>query len=175
MQQLQFNKFKQAALQFWSKRDKREQQTLMIGGAVVGVLLIYAAIISPVFQHLSDLRETIQHDEKTLAWMRGMDNAIAQYADQPIEAQKELTTIDALATLQKAVQTSPLADGLTSLKQNNSNSIELHFQRISFDALMRFLGKLLKANALTLTSFSSTASDTPGVVNADMILSVGSR
>ena len=72
------------------------------------------------------MRDTIAHDEKTLAWMRGMDNAIAQYADQPIQTQKQLTTVDALATLQKAVQTSSLADGLTGLKQNNSNSVELH-------------------------------------------------
>ncbi len=174
MLRLQFNKIKQAILDFWAKREKREQQTLVIGGGVVGLLLIYAILISPLFQHLSDLRDTIAHDEKTLAWMRGMDNAIAQYADQPIQTQKQLTTVDALATLQKAVQTSSLADGLTGLKQNNSNSVELHFQHISFDALMRFLGKLLKANALTITSFSSTATESPGVVNADIILSVGS-
>jgi type II secretory pathway component PulM len=175
MQLLWFNKIKQAAMQYWAARQKREQQSLMIGGVVVGLLLIYALIISPIFQHLSDLRDTISHDEKTLAWMRGMDAAIAQYADQPIQAQKQLTTVDALATLQKAIQTSPLANGLTGLKQNSNNSVEVQLQHVSFDALMRFLGKLLKANALMITNFSSTASETPGVVNADFILSVGSR
>ena len=104
MLRLQFNKIKQAILDFWAKREKREQQTLVIGGGVVGLLLIYAILISPLFQHLSDLRDTIAHDEKTLAWMRGMDNAIAQYADQPIQTQKQLTTVDALATRHRCLE-----------------------------------------------------------------------
>ena len=47
MLRLQFNKIKQAILDFWAKREKREQQTLVIGGGVVGLLLIYAILIPP--------------------------------------------------------------------------------------------------------------------------------
>lgn len=183
MQPLLFSKLKtewvsvkSKALAALAARDEREQRVIKIGGGVVAALLFYVCVVSPVFQHLDDLRASIAHDRKTLAWMRGMDAALASSEKSTVPASGKMSLIDCLSALQTTINKTSLSQGLSGLKQSGSDRIEVHFKNISFDALIAWLTTTMAPLPLTLSNFSATSTgDTPGTVNADLVLTIATQ
>lgn len=180
MQPLLFNKIKtqwfavkvkvMAAL---ATREEREQRAIKVGAVVVGVLIVYAGVVAPLFQHLADLRASIAHDRKTLAWMRGMDQALSASTMSASPHSGKLSLMDCLSQLQTAINQSSLSQGLVALKQSGNDRIEVHFKSVSFDALIALLTTTMAQYPLNLNTFSATSTgDTPGTVNADLALTL---
>lgn len=183
MQPLLFSKLKTEWLAFKAKtlaalaaRDEREQRAIKIGGGVVAALLFYVCVVSPVFQHLDDLRASIAHDRKTLAWMRGVDLALASSEKTAAPSSGRMTLIDCLSRMQTSINQSSLSQGLVGMKQSDNDRIEVHFKSVSFDALIAWLTSAMAQLPLNLSAFSATSTgDTPGTVNADLVLTLASQ
>jgi type II secretory pathway component PulM len=75
-----------------------------------------------------------------------------------------------LSITKKYISQAGLDRYLTQLKQNTNESIEMHFQKVEFDRLIRLLTVLINEQHFTLLQISSVAENPSGIVNADVIL-----
>lgn len=152
---------------------EREKQIVTFGGIAVGILLIYAIIYAPLVNHAANLRTTIQTEQKTLVWMQSADKQIQAMEGQSKNKANSVTPVVMLSILQKDITQAKLDQNLSQMKQASNDSIQLQFQKVSFDKLIALLIKVMKENKVTLSQFSVTADATPGIVNADVMLGLG--
>lgn len=157
---------------WWSGLALREKQSLLLGGMVLSVFILYACLLSPLWTSVSDLREQISSDQETLGWMQAANKEIQAAARKNAGHTQVLTPVVLLSVLQKQINHAGLDQYLTQLKQANNESIEVQFKKVSFDKLASLLITLLREQPVSLERFSIVAENESGVVNAEIMIKI---
>jgi type II secretory pathway component PulM len=152
--------------------EQRERRAVNIGGVAMIFAIFYLGIWSPFLGRVDDLRERITSDQKTLAWMQNADQQLSRQT-QSGETKQNYSPVGMLAALQTEVQKAKMKDAMTELKQASNDSIQMHFKNVSFDQLMKLLMSVMRSSHATITQLSTTSESTPGMVNADITLTLG--
>jgi general secretion pathway protein M len=150
----------------------REKRAVTFGGIALGIFLIYAVIWSPLNTSAQNARVHLAEKQKTLRWMQAADQQIQAASGAVLQQNKIDTPVALLSFLQEKINKAGLSSYLSNLKQTNTDAISLSFQKIGFDKLMQFMINMLKEQPMTVTALSVTPSDTLGMVNVDMTVSV---
>lgn len=156
---------------FFTSREAREQRALKILGVFLIFALFYGLWILPMHTHLQSLRVEIQRDEKTLSWMEGVDRGLS--TSQKTKSIATVSTVDVLSHLQKIIQASPLASGMSSLKQIDDHVIDVQFNNVSFDEWIKWISQLEMQLPLKMSNLTvNTTNLVPGMVNIDLKLAL---
>ncbi len=153
--------------------ETRERRMANIGGAAIAFAIFYFGIWSPFLGRVSDLRARIGSEQKMLAWMKSADEKISQLSTESGGTRRSTTPVAMLALLQNQVNQAGMKDALSSMKQADNDSIQLEFKNVSFDQLMKLLIGVMKSSNVTIKQFSAIAENTPGMVSAAVMLSLG--
>jgi len=154
----------------WLRLSANEQRTVRIGGTALLVLMIYQFIWSPLLLKIDTLRKQIVAEQHTLTQLQSMDAEIKQLAKNGPKPIAINSPVMLLSYLQNQINQAGLAGQLTELKQATNNAIEMHFQKIAFDALATLIMQMTKEAAIHVAQFSVKAETAPGVVNADIVI-----
>ena len=152
--------------------EQRERRMVNIGGAALAFAIFYFGIWSPFLGPVDGLRTTISSEQKTLAWMKDAEQKIKQLSAENSGDQQALTPVAMLALLQERVDQAGMKDALKQMKQAANDSIQLQFKNVSFDQLIKLLIGVMKSSRVNITQFNVIAESTPGMVNADVMLSL---
>ena len=158
--------------EWWSNLSLREKQAVGSGGSVLTVFIFYQLMWSPFLDHMALMRKKIQTDGKVLIWMEAADKQIQKVEGQAKPTTKTITPVILLGLLQKQINHAGLGQYLSNMKQGSNESVDIHFQKVEFDKLMTLLIAVIKEHHVFITQMSVTADITPGVVNADLTLSL---
>lgn len=175
MQQLmQYWKTSHARLKaWWATLALREKQAVAAGSVVVLLFLIYEIIWSPIVDGAENMRKRIAADQKTLVWMQSADKALDKLEKQSSVKTSSTSPVALLALLQKKLLQAGFDEAAVQLKQSSNDSIDMHFQKVPFDSIMKLLLSIVKEFNVTITQMSAVAGNTPGVVDADLVLRIG--
>ncbi len=156
--------------EWWSGLASREKHAISIGGVLTATFIVYQWMLAPFYLYVADMRERIQSQEKLLVWMQAADADLAK-AQQTSQGQGTKTTpIDLLSAMQKKITTAGLAQSLTQLKQANNDSIEIQFQKVSFDKMISLIIDTLKEQKVTITQMTVSTVTNTGSVNVTVVL-----
>lgn len=161
---------REKAKEWWSTLAPREKQAVTIGGSLLGLFILYQFIWSPYLDHIADLRNNIAAKQKSLLWIQAANKEIHNIETKNPTQTTAISPVTLLGYLQDQVQSSGMAPNMTQLKQSSNDSIDIHFQKVEFDQLIKFLTKVCKEQRVSIAQMSATAEGTPGVVSADIIL-----
>jgi general secretion pathway protein M len=156
--------------EWWLNLALREKQAVALGGLLLGLFILYQFIWTPYLNQITAMRTRIQTEQKTLRWMQAADKEISKLSGQSKNKSQSITPVIVLGLLQKQINHVGLEQNLTQLKQATNESIELHFQKVVFDKLITFLTSVIKEQSVSIAQLSVSAENTPGIVNADIIL-----
>lgn len=168
--QVKLNEMRAKFKEWWQPLAMREKQAVAIGVSVVAIFIIYALIWSPLLNAAAAMRGRIQSEQKTLLWMQAADREIEKVEKQTQNKNNIIAPVALLSLLQQQIDAAGLGQTLTQLKQASNDSIEMHFQKVSFDKLIKLLTKTLKEHAVSITQMSVVADATPGAANVDVVL-----
>lgn len=168
------NEYTQKLKDWWATLAPNEKQAVTIGGIVVGFLFFYLIFWAPFLNSISTMRHSIQSDGKTLAWMKAADVKIKKLEAENKPSQQVTSPVVLLSLLQKQMTDTGLAASLTGMKQSGDDSIEMHFQQVEFDRLIKFLTMTVQTYHVGITQLNTTAVESPGVVNADVRIALSS-
>lgn len=163
------NKYKE----WWINLSLREQRIVMIGGIALVLFLIYALVLSPLYQSVTVMRQRLTANEKTLAFMQTINqeiNEITQAATQ--DKSKSHSPLELISLLQNQIASAQLNEQLTQLKQTSKDSIEMHFQKVEFDKLCAMLIKISKTQNAVIMQVAVKRVDMVGHVDADVVIGV---
>jgi type II secretory pathway component PulM len=154
--------------EWWHNLSLHEKKMLIAGGIVVLVLCLYEFVWAAVVDSSEELRHKISRNHTLLAFMQETDKQI-QLVDQQATTPSG-TTSSLLSTVQNDIANTPLKSALAQLQQSDNDSVQLHFQQVNFDELIRWLATLCHTHSLTITQMSITPSANNGIV--DMTLRI---
>lgn len=152
--------------------EQRERRMVNVGGAALAFAIFYVGIWSPFLGRVDGLRTTISGEQKTLAWMKDAQEKIKQLSAENSGGQQASTPVEMLALLQERVDQAGMKDAMKQMKQTGNDAIQLQFKNVSFDQLIKLLIGVMKSSRVTITQFNIVAESTPGMVNADVMLSL---
>lgn len=166
------NELWQKVKEWWSNLSLREKQAVAAGGSLLGIFILYQFIWSPFLDNVASMRKRINSDQKLLVWMEEADKKIKKIEGETKTQGKMISPVVLLGLIQKQINSSGLERSLTNLKQASTNSIELQFQKVEFDKLIKLLTTIIKAHGVTISQMSVTAETAPGIVNAEIVITL---
>jgi general secretion pathway protein M len=153
----------------WDQLSLRDKRTAMLGGILVLLLTLYAAVWSPFSERVVVMRSKIAQEKKLLAWMHTADERLTLHHTK---AGKVETSVALLGLVQKQIEEAGLGGSLQSLKQGQADTIEMHFAKVNFDGLLTMLVRLSSEQQVKIAQLSATRIDDAGMVNAQIALHV---
>lgn len=156
--------------EWWANLAVRERKMLGIGGVIVFLLLIYLVFWSPLLEHIALMRAKIVANQQLLVWMQAADKEIQNPNAQVALPAKINSAVMLLNILRKGINQFGLEKGLTQLKQSGNETIEIHFQKVEFDQVVKFLLSVTKQYSITISQATIVAEGAAGVVNVDLFI-----
>jgi len=154
---------------WWENLSERDQLVLGVGGTISLILIIYLFIWTP----LSDavVHETIQM-KKQQSLLRYLQQSYLKI--QAFQAggvsETEKTSGPLLTVVESSLASQQLSSFLQQVQQSQDNQMQLTFQKVPFDKLMRWLQTLWTTNGISVTTFSASRLPVMGIVDAEIIL-----
>lgn len=154
---------------WWLNLSFREKQTVALGALALSILFLYLIIWAPLANKLDVLSNRIQHDQTLLKWMRETDKQIKLYEKN---LQKNLAnSASLLSIVQDQLNKSPFAKNVTQLHQADAGTVQMNLDKVSFDKLLVWLNQIWNQHQIFVEEMSVTPSETPGVVQVNLVLS----
>jgi len=156
----------------WQSLAAREKSTILGGGIVSAILLLYALIWSPLNSQLDSLRTKIAGEKKTAAWMQAADKHIRSLENQQSQAPAKTLSLR-INAIQEELRQAPLGKNLSQLTQSNIDEIRGVFDRVDFDTLIAWLMEFSQQHDLTIKQASVRRLNNVGLVQAEFVFRVG--
>lgn len=159
--------------EWWSQLAMREKQAVVLGASLLTIFIVYEWIWTPYLNHVNHMREQISTDQKLLVWMQQTDQAINKIESQSKNKTRAVSPVELLSLMKKQVNQAGLEQYLTQLREAANESVEMNFQKVGFDKLIHLLTQTIKEQHITILQMSVIAGNTPGIVNADVMVKSG--
>jgi len=159
--------------QYWANLQPRERHTLLGGGIVLALILVYALVVDPFQQALAGLQQSVATQEETLAWMRQASAEIKQLraatpGARSVSGQSLMSLIDASA------RSTGLSGAIKQIRPEGQG-VKVRLEEVVFDDMLRWLDQLQRNHGVSLGSLVMERLAQPGRVNASVSLEGGSR
>ena len=154
---------------FLAKLALREQQFIKIGIPIAILLIFYLFIWSPFTTQIQNLQQTVNNEQDTSLWMEGAIQQINSLRTKGILQQQQSNGSN-LTLVDESLKNSPITSRVAELSQANNNQVTVKFSHVGFDVLITWLNQLWQRNGIQATQFSATATQTSGLVDAQVTL-----
>lgn len=157
------NGWRGTAAAFWGARTEQERRFLAVGGAVVGLGLVYGLLIDPALTGRERLRRELPVLRQEAAELQALATQASQLSAQPAAP---------VAPLGRDALNADLASrGLTP--QNlvvTGDYFKIEFKGVPFAALVTWLDETRRAHRIAVQEGTVTAQDAAGKVDANLTL-----
>lgn len=160
---------------WWTHLSLREQRILMAGGIFLILLLIYLIIIQPISTALNNQINNIDAQKKLLSWMQTSVPELKTLRKAG-STRQAIPAGGLLSFVEQSLKQSQLSEAVSALEKNpdetNYESIQLKFDKVSFDRFMTWLTTFWQTYDINISQFSVIRTQTSGVVQVSLSLSL---
>lgn len=160
------NRYRDAAAAFWQARTEQERQFLGVGGAVLGLALFYALLISPALDGRARLRKELPQLHQEAAELQALAMEAAALKGVAVVAPPPMTrdTLSAsLAARSLTAQSIAITGEYAKLQLNG----------VQFAGLLDWLDAQRREGRISVQDASITAREPAGTVDAILTLRQG--
>jgi general secretion pathway protein M len=144
--------------------SERDRRTLLIGGVVAALLLLY--VIIQLDSSVSSAHKRIVKKQTDLAWMRSVAPELA--ANPGVRAAQGAQSL--LVIVDRSARESGLASSLAGSEPAGPGGLSVRLQKAPFDTLIPWLARLGQQNGIRVDTASIESAGSPGLVNAAIVL-----
>mgnify|MGYP001268900095 CR=1 FL=1 len=156
--------------QWWNGLEPRERRTLTLGGIALIIILYVFAIWLPAHRDAARLETRLAEQRTLLAWMQqaaaeaqslraaGGDNVVGT-GNQAL-----------FSFVDQSAREAGLASALRQVEPSSERQVRVALQQASFDVLIGWLATLKGRHGVEVTGLSVRRSDSPGLVDAQLVL-----
>jgi general secretion pathway protein M len=156
--------------EWYAGLEAREQRMVLIGGAVLGVLVLFGGLLLPLEAAVSKAVKGAQTRREDLAWMRVNlpELRAGAAAVAPDTGEAPMVLVDRLG------REAGLGAALRGTQPSNAG-VRVQLEAAPFDAMVEWLKTLAERHGLEVESISVDRGAGPGLVNASVTLSQARR
>ncbi len=157
-------------LQDWYRTLKpRERVIVLAGSVIVVVVALYTLALAPFYKSLHERSERVQRKEADLAWMRSVAGDVRSLgASQPIGSGPAGESLVVL--VDRTARECGVSSALTGQTPNGDNGIRVRLESAAFNVLVKCLGNLQQAHAISIEQATFDKASRPGLVNVSLVL-----
>ena len=162
------------------KLEPRDKKTLIIGGSVAAVIVLYAFVLSPFLSDLSRKRDLIPKKERDLVEMKKLRDEYREVQKQLQEAQAAAAGRGPLLTeMENITKRANLAGKIVSLKPQTGTQtegfkesiVEVKLDNITLYDVVNYVHLLEKATLRVRKLSFKPRYDNPKILNATLLVS----
>jgi len=153
---------------FWQQRTHTERRTIMIGGSILTIALLYAFIWHPLTQERQRLRAALPHLRAAAAQMHFQAAEISRMRNLPPKSFNN--------NLRGALDfmSAHSAIGSPSISALDSGRARISFDAVAFDSWIEWVKMLQAEQGVRVESAEVFALAEPGMVKVQAVLSLPS-
>lgn len=157
-------------LKTWYYGLQPRERWIIAGGAVLVVLTaIYVLALAPFYSAVSAREESVSKKQADVAWMRSVAGEMQVLsANQPMVATP--TDESLVVLIDRTAREAGLSSALTGQTPNGETGIRVRLESAAFDMVMMWLGNLELSHQVAIESATFDRTQTPGVVNINLVL-----
>jgi general secretion pathway protein M len=144
--------------------SERDRRTLLIGGGIAVLLLLY--VIIQLDSSVSSAHKRIVKKQTDLVWMRSVAPQFSGLS--PIHGGGDGQSL--LVIVDRSARESGLASALAGSEPAGPGGLSVRLQRAPFDTLIPWLDRLSQQNGIRVDTASIESAGSPGLVNAALVL-----
>lgn len=156
---------------WWEQLSQREQRLLSVGALLLLLIVAYLFLYQPLTQYTDKTRTQAQQQQALLQWMQQAEQALNTLQTQSSQI-KTITDATLLTTLSTLLATPPLNTSESTLAQTDNQQARIQFKQVPFDNLIQFLTLSWRQYRITTVSLETTPLNTPGLVQATIVLKI---
>jgi type II secretory pathway component PulM len=155
-------------LQHWFRSLQPRERIMVSVGAVAVVLVAFFVGLAPFYKALHERSERVQRKQGDLAWLRSVAPEVqALGANQPMTGPSGESLV---VLIDRTARECGLGTSLTGQTPNGDQGIRVRLETASFDLLVKCLGNLQQAQAVSIEQAAFDRTGKPGLVNANLVL-----
>ncbi len=152
----------------WNALPERTRQLALVAIIVLGAILLYTTVWSPLQHDLDRLRSNVPREAEQLNWMR--EQAPTAKA---LRAKTTSSTGALIPTLDQSATTHGVRAFISKLESEGATGARVTLEAAPFNALITWISELQAAQGLVIEEATIEAHPTPGLVNARLRLRTG--
>lgn len=156
----------------WQQRSPRERRLISLGGLVVGILIFYLLIWSPLESAVTQQHQLQQTTQQLYAWMQEKSVLIARLKQATGGVRGRPTSL--LLVTERSLAQAKLASYIKKVEQPDQTSLALQLDAIPFDGFISWLQRLDSQYAISIKSVKVKRTAVTGVVDIELTLSTQS-
>ncbi|NOY67768.1 MAG: type II secretion system protein M [Gammaproteobacteria bacterium] len=156
---------------WYYSKDQQEQRIILILAIIIGLSLFYLLIWSPISEAFQQKNNQVNTKRELLTWMQKTGQEISSL--KPRTKQKKRNIGSLLSTVDRTIKASGLSQTMKRLEPQRNDSVQIWFEKTSFDTLIKWLGKVNSEYTIMIQSINIDRLEQPGIVNARLILKKG--
>lgn len=153
---------------WWMNLSLRDKQIYSSLSVVIFLSLIYMLVWSPLEESADHLRQSVKSNITLLRWMEGTDAKIRALQKQAQPVKSDSASL--LSLTQSDLNQQSFARNILQIEQSEGQSVQVRFQNVNFDDLLKWLVKFTQAHSVLISAFTATSTSTPGIVDAELHL-----
>lgn len=162
------------------KLEARDKKTLIIGGLAAGAIILYAFVLSPLFEDLSRKRGLVPKKERDLVEMRALRQQYVEVQQRLQVAQAEAAKRGPLLTeIENITKRANLSGKIVSLKPQagtqagefKESIVEIKLDNITLYDVVNYVYLLEKASLRIKKLYFKPRYDNPKLLNATILTS----
>lgn len=149
----------------WTQLSARDQNTVKMGGIVLGLFLFAQLVWWPLFSKISVVQQQIIQEQSLIEWMTPR---VAQLMDAKKQSRPRKNN-KSLPAIEKSLQQAGLKSYVTDFSQNAQKQISVSFVDVPFESCMEWLEQA-QSQGWSVKQMNATKTDKPGEVKIDLVL-----
>jgi len=155
------------SLDSFAALPERERRLVLGGLALAAAILIFGVLV-PLDRSVAHAHDRLARKRADLIWMQGVAPELAASAPAPAATGESLLVI-----IDRSARESGLGGALAGSEPGGPGSLSVRLAKAPFDTVVGWLGRLAQQNGLSVESATIEKTDTPGLVNAAIVLHSG--
>ena len=150
--------------------EPRERMLVYAAAAVVGVILVYAIFIQPLYSKYDKLVDSVEQQRETVQWMQQNAVTIRQLKGAGTAAGEGLAGRSLLSVADSEARSARLGPALKRVEPEGSDAVRVWLDGASFDELVAWLEVMSSRYGADVDTITLERAEGAGLVNARLTL-----
>lgn len=148
--------------------EPRERLFLVYGAIALAVIVLFLAVVQPLWQYRERASERVVTQRALVAWMRGAVDVLRERG--PLAQPSADANGSLLALADSSARAAGLGQSLRRIQQDGESAVRVRLEAASFDGVLLWLDGLEKRSGVVASELSVDRAEGAGLADVTLTL-----
>lgn len=160
-------------MDWFNSLETRERRAVMAAAAAIALAAFYFLFWEPQIASRQSLRQDIEQQRKSLAWIRGAAAEVSALQSGGGQAMTRQEGKSLLGLVDRTARAASLSQFITRMEPQGKERVRIWLTEADFDKVVSWLGQLRQQHGMQVSSLDLERGKAPGLVGGRLALGYG--